>query len=108
MENKTIHTKDTQYPLLETKLYMPPPRPDLVRRMHLIDRLNKGIDHKLTLISAPAGFGKTTLLSEWISKNETPAAWISLDKSDNAPVHSHKNRDYGVVRPHRRRGPGPC
>jgi LuxR family maltose regulon positive regulatory protein len=87
MENKTINTKDTQYPLLETKLYIPPPRPDLVQRTYLIDRLNKGIHHKLTLISAPAGFGKTTLLSEWVFKNETPVAWISLDKGDNDPVH---------------------
>jgi LuxR family maltose regulon positive regulatory protein len=87
MENKTIHTNASQYPLLETKLYIPPPRPDLVQRTHLIDRLNKGIQHKLTLISAPAGFGKTTLLSEWIFNNETPVAWISLDKGDNDPVH---------------------
>jgi LuxR family transcriptional regulator, maltose regulon positive regulatory protein len=87
MENKTINTKETQYPLLETKLYIPPPRPDLVQRTHLIDRLSKGIDRKLTLISAPAGFGKTTLLSEWIFKNDTPVAWISLDKGDNDPFH---------------------
>jgi len=53
----------------------------------LIERLNKGVHHKLTLISAPAGFGKTTLLSEWISKSESSVAWISLDKGDNDPVH---------------------
>ena len=51
-------------PLLTTKLYIPPVRPELVSRPRLIERLNAGLDRKLTLISAPAGFGKTTLLSE--------------------------------------------
>ncbi len=83
MENRTVNTDDKQYPLLATKLYIPQPRSALVQRTHLIDRLNDGINHKLTLISAPAGFGKTTLLSEWISQCEMPTAWISLDKGDN-------------------------
>lgn len=87
MENRTINIKDTQYPILKTKLYVPQPRPDLVQRTHLIERLNKGINHKLTLISAPPGFGKTTLLSEWISQSEIPVAWISLGKGDSYPVH---------------------
>ena len=78
--------KDTQYPLLATKLYIPEPRPNLVQRASLIDRLNRGINHKLTLISAPAGFGKTTLLSEWISHSEIPVAWISMDKGDGDSV----------------------
>ena len=51
-------------PLLTTKLYIPPVRPELVSRPRLIEQLNAGLDRKLTLISAPAGFGKTTLLSE--------------------------------------------
>ena len=51
--------------LLTTKLYIPPARPELVPRPRLIERLNAGLHRKLTLISAPAGFGKTTLLSEW-------------------------------------------
>ncbi len=54
-------------PLLTTKLYIPPLRQELVSRPRLIERLNAGLVRKLTLISAPAGFGKTTLLSEWIS-----------------------------------------
>ena len=87
MENRTINIKDTQYPILKTKLYIPQPRPDLVQRTNLIERLNKGINHKLTLISAPPGFGKTTLLSEWISQSEIPVTWISLDKGDNDSVH---------------------
>ena len=51
-------------PLLSTKLYVPPARPDLVPRPRLIERLNEGLHCKLTLIAAPAGFGKITLLSE--------------------------------------------
>ncbi|MFQ5812728.1 MAG: hypothetical protein ACE5I2_06000 [Anaerolineae bacterium] len=51
-------------PLLTTKLYIPPVRPELVSRPRLIEQLNAGLHRKLTLVSAPAGFGKTTLLSE--------------------------------------------
>jgi LuxR family transcriptional regulator, maltose regulon positive regulatory protein len=53
-------------PLLETKLYIPRSRRGLVPRPRLSDRLNRGVDAKLTLVSAPAGFGKTTLLAEWL------------------------------------------
>jgi len=70
-------------PLLTTKLYIPPPRPNLVSRPRLIKRLNAGLHRKLTLISAPAGFGKTTLLSEWVAGCGWPVAWLSLDKGDN-------------------------
>jgi len=59
-------------PLLTTKLYIPPTRPELISRPRLIERLNAGLHQKLTLISAPAGFGKTTLLSEWINQYPTP------------------------------------
>src|SRR3989304_2226487 len=52
-------------PILATKLYIPPPRPKVVLRPRLAERLNEGLHRKLTLISAPAGFGKTTRLSEW-------------------------------------------
>ena len=52
--------------LLTTKLYIPPTRPELVSRPYLIKRLNEGLYRKLSLISAPAGFGKTTLISEWV------------------------------------------
>jgi len=87
MENRSTRIKETQHPLLATKLYIPQPRPDLVQRTHLIDCLNFGIHQKLTLIPAPAGFGKTTLLSEWISQSEIPVTWISLDKGDGDAVH---------------------
>jgi len=100
-------------PLLTTKLHIPPVRPELILRPRLIDRLNEDVRRKLTLIAAPAGFGKTTLLSEWIQagvgsreygvgKQHEPAgeppstpysllptpspAWLSLDEDDNDPA----------------------
>ena len=96
--------------LLRTKLYVPPLRPNRVPRPHLIRRLNQGLQfgHKLTLVSAPAGFGKTTLVSEWVNqkaegggmKDEpeetnhpssfiiypSKLAWLSLDEGDNDPA----------------------
>jgi len=89
--------------LLQTKLYIPPARPELVSRPRLIERLNAGLDQnqnfgrKLTLVSAPAGFGKTTLVSEWVQALGRGAvtasllaplqvAWLSLDESDNDPA----------------------
>ena len=75
-------------PILATKLYIPPPRPKIVLRPRLIERLNEGLaaGRKLTLISASAGFGKTTLVSEWIAGCERPVAWLSLDEGDNDPT----------------------
>ena len=76
-------------PLLETKLYIPRWRPGLVSRPRLIKRMDEGIERKLTLVSAPPGFGKTTLLAEWLAATPASgraAAWISLDESDNDPV----------------------
>ncbi len=73
-------------PLLATKLYIPPPRPQLVVRPRLIARLDEGLHCKLTLISAPAGFGKTTLVSAWIAGFGRPVAWLSLDEGENDPI----------------------
>ncbi|MFZ6029614.1 MAG: LuxR C-terminal-related transcriptional regulator [Chloroflexota bacterium] len=93
-------------PLLATKCYVPPPRPGLVSRPHLVARLNEGLatGRKLTLVSASAGFGKTTLLSEWIadlrllntdfeksSKQQSTIGtlkycWLSLDEADSDPM----------------------
>ena len=70
-------------PILTTKLYLPPPRPDAVLRSRLIARLNAGLHHKLALICAPAGFGKTTLLSAWLADCGRPVAWLSLDEGDS-------------------------
>lgn len=93
-------------PILDTKLHIPLPRPSMVARLRLIQRLNAGLlaGHRLILISAAAGFGKTTLLSEWISHLrfpdgdaslsspnsnfgiETQVSWLSLDAADGDPV----------------------
>ena len=74
-------------PLLETKLYLPKLRPDVVARPRLSERLRRGAESKLTLISAPAGFGKTTLLTEWLAATpERAVAWLSLDQKDSRPA----------------------
>jgi LuxR family maltose regulon positive regulatory protein len=74
--------------LLRTKLILPPLRSNLVPRPRLIEQLNQGLQlgHKLTLISAPAGFGKTTLARVWAAQTEEPVAWLSVDESDNDPT----------------------
>ena len=72
--------------LLSTKIFIPRTRVNLVSRPHLIDRLNAGLKKKLTLIAAPAGFGKTTLLSEWIPHSPRCVTWLSLDETDNDPT----------------------
>jgi LuxR family maltose regulon positive regulatory protein len=75
--------------IIATKLYRPPSRPQVVIRPNLIRRLNEGLrqnpgfERKLTLISAPAGFGKTTLVGEWTAACQQPVAWLSLDAGDN-------------------------
>jgi LuxR family maltose regulon positive regulatory protein len=75
-------------PLLTTKLYIPPPRPNLVPRPRLILQLDEGLrrGHRLSLISAPAGFGKTTLVAEWVCSIPREVAWLSLDEGDNDPA----------------------
>src|SRR6266540_5190046 len=85
-------------PILGTKLYIPPPPPKVVLRTRLIERLNEALSaggtQRVTLISAPAGFGKTTLVSEWVQqkdeggrmKDELKVAWLSLDEGDSDPT----------------------
>jgi LuxR family transcriptional regulator, maltose regulon positive regulatory protein len=75
--------KFMKVPILSTKLYIPLLRTKVVQRPHLIKRLNEGLEQKLTLISASAGFGKTTLVSEWVTGCGRPVAWLSLDKGDD-------------------------
>jgi LuxR family maltose regulon positive regulatory protein len=69
--------------LLTTKLFLPPTRPEIISRPRLIERLHQGTTRQLTLISAPPGFGKSTLISAWASTVEKPVAWLSLDENDN-------------------------
>jgi LuxR family maltose regulon positive regulatory protein len=80
-------------PVLATKLFVPPPRSHAISRPRLVDRLDAGVraGRRLTLVSAPAGFGKTTLLGEWIAHTrrldpKVRVAWLSLEQSDNDPV----------------------
>ncbi|MFO7622923.1 MAG: LuxR C-terminal-related transcriptional regulator [Anaerolineales bacterium] len=70
-------------PILTTKFFIPPTRKELVQRQRLLNRLSQGIERKLTLVSGPAGFGKTTLLSAWVAELQRPVGWISLDAADN-------------------------
>jgi LuxR family maltose regulon positive regulatory protein len=73
-------------PVLATKLYIPRLRPQAIGRPRLLERLNLGLQHSLVLVSAPAGFGKTTLVSAWVGATARPTAWLSLDEGDNDPV----------------------
>lgn len=80
-------------PIMPTKLYIPPPRPEVVDRPRLLDRLDEGLlaGHRLTAIVAPAGSGKTTLVTSWIYSPTRPVAsralaWLSLDRDDNDPA----------------------
>ena len=72
--------------LLETKLFPPRWRGGLVARPLLVDRLERGVESRLTLVSAPAGSGKTTLLGEWLARRNAPVAWLSLDQGDGDPT----------------------
>lgn len=75
-------------PILKTKLHQPAAPQNLVPRPALIQKLDEGLEagRDITLVSAPAGFGKTTCISEWISTLNLPAAWLSLDHSDDDPA----------------------
>ena len=70
-------------PILLSKLHIPKIRLELVSRPRLLDKLNEGLSGKLTIVSSPAGFGKTTLLSQWVRSTRLPVGWVSLDEGDN-------------------------
>lgn len=72
--------------MLLTKLHIPPAGKNIVHRPELFEKLNEGLKRKLILISAPAGFGKTTIVSDWINQYKIPTAWFSLDQGDNDPA----------------------
>jgi LuxR family maltose regulon positive regulatory protein len=80
---KGRYTYSMKTPIIATKLFSPLLRPEVIHRPHLTVRLEEGRQRQLTLISAPAGFGKTTLVSEWIAGSGQPVAWLSLDADDN-------------------------
>jgi LuxR family transcriptional regulator, maltose regulon positive regulatory protein len=85
----TTSASPAEIPLLMTKLYVPHARENMVSRPRLVERMNAGMKGTLTLIVAPAGWGKTTLLSAWHTDPSRPAqrlAWVSLDAGDNDPV----------------------
>jgi LuxR family maltose regulon positive regulatory protein len=73
-------------PLLRTKLYISALQSEIVARSQLVQQLNAGLLRTATLISAPAGFGKTTLLREWITDQDLEVAWFSIDQGDNDPI----------------------
>ncbi len=70
-------------PIIATKLYIPPSRSEIVLRPRLTEQLSTSLRRKLTIISAPAGFGKTTLISEWVAMSQRPVAWLSLEEEDS-------------------------
>ncbi len=88
-KKERIHLNySTKYPaiMLLTKLHIPHAGNNVVHRPELFEKLNSGLSRKLILVSAPAGYGKTTLISDWISQNKITAAWLSLDYGDNDPA----------------------
>src|SRR6266545_596747 len=86
--------------LLATKLYAPRPQPGFVLRPRLVEQLNHGLAQGLTLVCAPAGFGKTALLADWAQRAQRPVAWLSLDPGDNDPARfwRHVAAALGAVR----------
>jgi LuxR family maltose regulon positive regulatory protein len=72
--------------MLLTKLHIPHPKKNIVHRFGLFEKLNQGLERKLILVSATAGYGKTTLLCDWLNYCKLPAAWFSIDDTDNDPV----------------------
>ena len=68
---------------IQTKLHRPKVSADLIERPHLLARLDDGLNHQLILVSAPAGYGKSTLASQWVANCGKLAAWVSLDEADN-------------------------
>ncbi len=84
-ENARTRPEDSRN-LLRTKFYAPPVRSNQILRPRLIDLLNSGMDKALILVSAPAGYGKSTLISRWLKDTGISSAWLSLDAGDNDPV----------------------
>lgn len=90
--------------MLWTKLHIPQPKKNLVHRPYLFEKLNEGFNRKLILVSATAGYGKTTLLSDWIHRNKIPTVWYSVDQSDNDPGEFLTSIIKGIQTIHARTG----
>jgi LuxR family maltose regulon positive regulatory protein len=75
--------------LLSTKFFPPPPPAQSVKRRELVSRIEDGLrsQHPLTLVSAPAGYGKSALVAEWLGSVQRTTTWLALDESDNEPLH---------------------
>ena len=84
-ENEVLSLEQSSH-LLRTKLYLPPVRPNHVARPRLSNLIDGGLERALILVSAPAGYGKTTLVSSWLKEKKIPYAWLSLDDGDNDPI----------------------
>ncbi len=84
IENDPVSPEQSKQ-LLKTKFYVPPIRSNQIARPRLINLINGGLERALILVSAPAGYGKTTLVSSWLRETKIPSAWLSLDSSDNDP-----------------------
>ena len=86
-------------PILTTKLYIPPPRPNAIRRPRLVERLNEGLRCKLTLISAAAGFGKTTLVSAWVASLSSELQVLSseLSKTDQTQNSTLNTQNFSSI-----------
>src|SRR2546430_11645587 len=78
-----VTTTDSLRSLMRTKLFRPRSASDVITRTRLIERLNMALEGEITLVCAPAGFGKTTLLTQWVQTVDRPNAWLSLDEHDN-------------------------
>lgn len=85
-EQTSLLSPERNEPLLRTKLFVPPVRSHRVTRSRLFEQVNSGLDKALILISAPAGYGKTTLVSSWLEETDLPSTWLSLDEDDNDPI----------------------
>ncbi len=84
-ENEFLSLEQSKH-LLRTKFYVPPIRSKHITRPRLSDLITGGLDRELILVSAPAGYGKTTLVSSWLKEKRIPSTWLSLDGGDNDPI----------------------
>ena len=89
-ETSSLWLSELDYSMIEhflsTKFLLPTTRADIIPRQNLIELLKQSLSYKLTIVSAPAGFGKTTLIGDWIKQQNISVAWLTLDENDNDPI----------------------